>query len=642
MINIVRLAAVLSLLASASSPTLFAADQNSPAKSNPPPIVIERAPEADATQLQAELTAAHAENQRLAGEVTALQAKVGDANTPVTRAPDADLAAKEKARADEAIARLNTLTVGVDRLLDEKKALEAQLSDARKTETALRQQMANAEKAAAGTADAHDLAKKLADTEKKLDASLRSYSLLQAENQLLKTSSADQVRLTAEVDKLRQEKAAQDASAPQTADLKAKLAETEGKLTTVLNSYSQLQRENEQLNAASPTSQTAPKELDSLRSAKTSLESQVAELRKSEEGLRQQLATAQKATASAQKTPDRSAKLAELETKLADATRNNAQLQRENEQLKTSSAAQAATNRELEKLRGEKTAADNQLTELRNAQTTLREQLATAEKAAADARPAAAPAENVSANAAKLAETEAKLATALHSFSQLQAENDRLKSDEAERNTLNADLENLRRENATLQSRLAAVPPDNSTTLAATQDKLNTVLRSYTLLQNENDRLKADAASTADKAQSSAARTSSEAASQISALYDELRQTQAQATSLASENAQLKTRLALVGNPPGATMSSPVRPGSARAGAIASTLPAPAATAPTPVPASATPGLRTHQVVAGDSLAKISRTYYGTAARWDEILHANRDVIKNENVLPIGATLRIP
>jgi nucleoid-associated protein YgaU len=47
-------------------------------------------------------------------------------------------------------------------------------------------------------------------------------------------------------------------------------------------------------------------------------------------------------------------------------------------------------------------------------------------------------------------------------------------------------------------------------------------------------------------------------------------------------------------------------------------------------------------VVAGDSLAKISRTYYGTAARWDEILHANRDVIKNENVLPIGATLRIP
>ncbi len=639
MINIVRLAAVLSLLASASSPTLFAADQNSPANSNPPPIVIERAPEADATQLQAELTAAHAENQRLAGEVAALQAKVGDANTPVTRAPDADLAAKEKARADEAIARLNTLTVGVDRLLDEKKALEAQLSDARKTETALRQQMANAEKAAAGTADAHDLAKKLADTEKKLDASLRSYSLLQAENQLLKTSSADQVRLTAEVDKLRQEKAAQDASAPQTADLKAKLAETEGKLTTVLNSYSQLQRENEQLKAASTTSQTASKELDSLRSAKTSLESQVAELRKSEEGLRQQLATAQKATASAQKTPDRSAKLAELETKLADATRNNAQLQRENEQLKTSSAAQAATNRELEKLRGEKTAADNQLTELRNAQTTLREQLATAEKAAADARPAAAPAENVSANAAKLAETEAKLATALHSFSQLQAENDRLKSDEAERNTLNADLENLRRENATLQSRL---PPDNSTTLAATQDKLNTVLRSYTLLQNENDRLKADAASTADKAQSSAARTSSEAASQISALYDELRQTQAQATSLASENAQLKTRLALVGNPPGATMSSPVRPGSARAGAIASTPPAPAATAPTPVPASATPGLRTHQVVAGDSLAKISRTYYGTAARWDEILHANRDVIKNENVLPIGATLRIP
>jgi nucleoid-associated protein YgaU len=47
-------------------------------------------------------------------------------------------------------------------------------------------------------------------------------------------------------------------------------------------------------------------------------------------------------------------------------------------------------------------------------------------------------------------------------------------------------------------------------------------------------------------------------------------------------------------------------------------------------------------VTAGDSLTKISRTYYGTSNRWDEILNANRDVIRNENVLPLGVTLQIP
>lgn len=649
MITTVRLAAVLSLLASVSSPTLPAAEPTSSDKANPPPIVIERAPEADPAQLQAELATARAENQRLANEVTALQAKVADLSTPVTPAPDANLAAAEKARADEATARLNTLTVGVDRLLDEKNALEAQLGRLRKTEAALREQLATAEKAAASAVSAPDMAKKLADTESKLEASLRSYSLLQAENQLLKTSSADQVRLSAELEKMRQEKSVRDSTAPQIADLTSKLADTQGKLTTALNSYSLLQRENEQLKSASSATQSAANEVAELRTAKGALESQLNELRSTEKSLRDQLATAEKAAAKAKPGPDLTAKLADAESKLADAKRSNSLLQHENEQLKAATASQASLASELEKLRGEKAANDAQLTELRNTESTLRQQLATAEKAAAEAHDSAAAAGSTSADAAKLAETESKLETTLRSFSQLQAENDRLKTAAAEQGTLSAEVEKLRKENASLQSRLDAAPQDNSSALAAVQDKLNTALRSYTLLQNENDRLKADAAHTAESAESSASKAAASAAAQISALFDELRQTQAQSTSLAAENAQLRTRLALVGNPPGSSLTSPVRPGSARADAIANTPVAPATSAPTAAPAiptatttSAATAPRTHQVVAGDSLAKISRRYYGTAGRWDEILNANRDIIKDENVLPIGATLRIP
>ena len=47
-------------------------------------------------------------------------------------------------------------------------------------------------------------------------------------------------------------------------------------------------------------------------------------------------------------------------------------------------------------------------------------------------------------------------------------------------------------------------------------------------------------------------------------------------------------------------------------------------------------------MVDGDTLTKISLEYYGTAARWQAIYQANRDVMPNEASLAIGATLRIP
>jgi nucleoid-associated protein YgaU len=51
---------------------------------------------------------------------------------------------------------------------------------------------------------------------------------------------------------------------------------------------------------------------------------------------------------------------------------------------------------------------------------------------------------------------------------------------------------------------------------------------------------------------------------------------------------------------------------------------------------------QTYTVQAGDNLSKISRDVYGTAARWKDIFNANRDTIKNANLIYAGQVLRIP
>jgi nucleoid-associated protein YgaU len=49
-----------------------------------------------------------------------------------------------------------------------------------------------------------------------------------------------------------------------------------------------------------------------------------------------------------------------------------------------------------------------------------------------------------------------------------------------------------------------------------------------------------------------------------------------------------------------------------------------------------------HIVVAGDTLTKIARQYYGTSLRWAEIYEANRDQLPNERALAVGMKLVIP
>ena len=47
-------------------------------------------------------------------------------------------------------------------------------------------------------------------------------------------------------------------------------------------------------------------------------------------------------------------------------------------------------------------------------------------------------------------------------------------------------------------------------------------------------------------------------------------------------------------------------------------------------------------MVAGDNLSKIAKHFYGDANKWKRIFEANRDTIKNPDVIHPGQVLKIP
>jgi nucleoid-associated protein YgaU len=51
---------------------------------------------------------------------------------------------------------------------------------------------------------------------------------------------------------------------------------------------------------------------------------------------------------------------------------------------------------------------------------------------------------------------------------------------------------------------------------------------------------------------------------------------------------------------------------------------------------------RTYVIKSGDSLSKIAKEIYGDAKRWPEIFEANKDKIKDPNLIYPGQELRIP
>jgi nucleoid-associated protein YgaU len=78
-------------------------------------------------------------------------------------------------------------------------------------------------------------------------------------------------------------------------------------------------------------------------------------------------------------------------------------------------------------------------------------------------------------------------------------------------------------------------------------------------------------------------------------------------------------------------------------------------TTPTPKPApdfsnvqsgssttSADSGEQTYTVASGDTLSKIAKKFYGDANAWKTIFQANKDQIKNPDMIHPGQVLKIP
>ena len=59
-------------------------------------------------------------------------------------------------------------------------------------------------------------------------------------------------------------------------------------------------------------------------------------------------------------------------------------------------------------------------------------------------------------------------------------------------------------------------------------------------------------------------------------------------------------------------------------------------------PPPAAPQAERYTVVAGDSLSKIAKKYYGDASQWERIFEANRDQIENPDRIQPGWKLAIP
>ncbi len=163
---------------------------------------------------------------------------------------------------------------------------------------------------------------------------------------------------------------------------------------------------------------------------------------------------------------------------------------------------------------------------------------------------------------------------------------------------------------------------------------------STSTLQDETKALKADGEKLAAEKSAlekqladlrSSATDATKSAAQLAQTEEQLRQAQTWKVhgALATENAQLKTRLAA--SVP-VVISAPTRPNAP--------FPAPAA----PPRQRRCRRSRTH--VARDGRHATPRfpayEYYGVSTRWPDILAANKDVLKDEKSLVVGRTLAIP
>jgi nucleoid-associated protein YgaU len=65
-------------------------------------------------------------------------------------------------------------------------------------------------------------------------------------------------------------------------------------------------------------------------------------------------------------------------------------------------------------------------------------------------------------------------------------------------------------------------------------------------------------------------------------------------------------------------------------------------TADITIDASLKPPEQSYTVVGGDTLSKIAKQFYGDANKYMKIFDANKDQLKDPNMIKVGQTLRIP
>ena len=214
--------------------------------------------------------------------------------------------------------------------------------------------------------------------------------------------------------------------------------------------------------------------------------------------------------------------------------------------------------------------------------------------AAAQAAPATPPAAGADTGGLeqKLADTEGRLTTALRGYATLQRERDALAENAGKSAAaVAAERDSLATQVASLTGQVEQLRASAQNNTGSTQAELARLNEAVTALQRTSTQASRDAAAARALAQ----------------------QLQGANAVLAGENYQLKTMLA---RSTGGT-----------------------------APATATvtaPAARTHVVVAGDSLSRLSQRYYGAAGRWQEIYNANATLLGPNGVLRVGTELRIP
>jgi nucleoid-associated protein YgaU len=340
------------------------------------------------------------------------------------------------------------------------------------------------------------------------------------------------------------------------------------------------------------------------------------------------------------------AKLGAAEEQIASTLRNYTELQGEVTRLRgeidRTRAENVALGERVKVITAQNEEAQNALTQLN---TDLLAQKGARLRAEQDAETLRTELKAVAPNATALAQQRTGTAADARSLAaEHAAETAGLKQQLA---TLRTQVDTLTTEREKLTQQVAASDRAPRAELANLEAKLSTILESTNQLRSENAEL---------KTQLNQLKQGAAGAAGTQSLRDQLLDVQSQVALLAEENARLRSRILGGTGATASTTPAPATtpsPGSAPSGVVTikpsgvnATLVTTVTTPPRPAapPAGGTDatGTRFHVVEAGDTLAKISTLFYGTPARWGDILAANRDVLGENNNLVVGRTLRIP